>query len=105
MSPPAVVLLDLKLPKISGLEVLRQIKTDEKLKCIPVVILTSSKEDKDIVQGYALGANSYVVKPVDFHQFIDSIKHSGVLGDRQQSSADSRQQKEVGLRTKKELTL
>ena len=74
---PAVVLLDLKLPKISGLEVLRQIKSDENLKCIPVVILTSSKEDKDVVQGYALGANSYVVKPVDFHQFIDSIKLIG----------------------------
>ncbi|MGD0885630.1 MAG: response regulator [Thermodesulfovibrionales bacterium] len=74
---PAVVLLDLKLPKISGLEVLRQIKTDEKLRCIPVVILTSSKEDQDIVQGYSLGANSYVVKPVNFHQFIDAIKLIG----------------------------
>jgi CheY-like chemotaxis protein len=74
---PAVVLLDLKLPKISGLEVLRQMKTDEKLRCIPVVILTSSREDHDILEGYALGANSYVVKPVDFHQFIDAIKLIG----------------------------
>jgi DNA-binding response OmpR family regulator len=88
---PAVVLLDLKLPKISGLEVLRRMKTDEKLKCIPVVILTSSKEDQDIIEGYRLGANSYVVKPVDFHEFIDAIKRIGVywaiisepsLGDR-----------------------
>jgi CheY-like chemotaxis protein len=74
---PAVVLLDLKLPKISGLEVLRQMKTDEKLRCIPVVILTSSKEDQDIVEGYKFGANSYVVKPVDFHRFIDAIKLIG----------------------------
>jgi CheY-like chemotaxis protein len=75
---PAVVLLDLKLPKISGLEVLRQMKTDEKLRCVPVVILTSSREDQDIREGYRLGANSYVVKPVDFHQFIDAIKRIGV---------------------------
>ena len=74
---PAIVLLDLKLPKVSGLEVLKQMKTDEKLKCIPVVILTSSREDQDIIQGYQLGANSFVVKPVDFHQFIDAIKLIG----------------------------
>ncbi|MGD0886793.1 MAG: response regulator [Thermodesulfovibrionales bacterium] len=74
---PAVVLLDLKLPKVSGLEVLRQMKSDEKLRCTPVVILTSSREDQDILDGYALGANSYVVKPVDFHQFIDAIKLIG----------------------------
>ncbi|MGD0886542.1 MAG: response regulator [Thermodesulfovibrionales bacterium] len=74
---PAVVMLDLKLPKISGLEVLSQMKTDEKLRCIPVVILTSSKENQDIVQGYQLGVNSYVVKPVNFHQFIDAIKLIG----------------------------
>lgn len=74
---PIVVLLDLNLPKISGLEVLRQMKTDEQLKLIPVVILTSSREDKDIIEGYALGANGYVVKPIDFHQFVDSIKQLG----------------------------
>ena len=72
-----VVLLDLKLPKIDGLEVLKQVKGDEKLKCLPVVILTSSKEDQDIVEGYRLGANSYIVKPVNFHDFIDVIKLIG----------------------------
>jgi CheY-like chemotaxis protein len=74
---PIVVLLDLKLPKVDGLEVLRQIKADEKLRCLPVVILTSSNEDKDIVEGYKLGANSYIVKPIDFRQFIDVIKLIG----------------------------
>ncbi len=74
---PALVLLDLKLPKIDGLEVLRLIKTDEKLRCLPVVILTSSNEDSDIAEGYKFGANSYVVKPIDFHQFIDVIKRIG----------------------------
>ncbi|HAM50254.1 MAG TPA: two-component system response regulator [Nitrospiraceae bacterium] len=74
---PAVVLLDLKLPRVSGLEVLRQMKADEKLMYLPVVIFTSSKEDKDIVLGYKLGANSYVVKPIDFHAFIDVIKLIG----------------------------
>jgi DNA-binding response OmpR family regulator len=75
---PAVVLLDLKLPKVSGLEVLRQMKTDETLRCIPVVILTSSREDQDILEGYKLGANSYVVKPMDFHEFINAIKLIGI---------------------------
>jgi len=74
---PVVVLLDLKLPKIDGREVLRQIKTDEKMRCLPVIILTSSKEERDIVEGYKLGANTYIVKPVDFHQFIDVIKIVG----------------------------
>jgi CheY-like chemotaxis protein len=74
---PVVVLLDLKLPKINGLEVLKQIKADEKLKCLRVVILTSSKEDRDVLEGYKLGANSYIVKPVDFHKFIDVIKLIG----------------------------
>lgn len=74
---PAVVLLDLHLPKISGLEVLRQIKTDEEIKLIPVVILTSSREDKDIIEGYELGTNGYVVKPIDFHEFVDTIKQLG----------------------------
>jgi CheY-like chemotaxis protein len=76
---PAVVLLDLKLPKVGGLEVLRQMKTDEKLRMIPVVILTSSREDRDMVEGYKLGTNAYVVKPVDFHQFVDAIKNIGAF--------------------------
>jgi CheY-like chemotaxis protein len=76
---PAVVLLDLKLPKVGGLEVLRQLKTDESLKMVPVVILTSSHEDRDMVEGYKLGTNAYVVKPVDFHQFVDAIKHIGAF--------------------------
>jgi len=74
---PVVVLLDLKLPKINGLEVLRQIRADERLKMLPVVILTSSREEKDLVEGYKLGINAYVVKPVDFHEFIDAIKSLG----------------------------
>lgn len=74
---PIVVLLDLKLPKINGLEVLRQIRADERLKMIPVVILTSSREEKDLVEGYRLGINAYVVKPVDFHEFVEAIKSLG----------------------------
>jgi CheY-like chemotaxis protein len=76
---PAVLLLDLKLPKVDGLEVLRQIKTDEKLRMIPVVVLTSSKEEKDMVASYKLGVNAYVVKPVDFHEFVNAIKELGVF--------------------------
>lgn len=76
---PSVVLLDLKLPKVGGLEVLRQLKTDETLKMVPVVILTSSHEDRDMVEGYKLGTNAYVVKPVDFHQFVDAIKNIGAF--------------------------
>jgi CheY-like chemotaxis protein len=76
---PAVVLLDLKLPKVGGLEVLRQLKSDETLKMVPVVILTSSHEDRDMVEGYKLGTNAYVVKPVDFHQFVDAIQHIGAF--------------------------
>ena len=76
---PAVVLLDLKLPKVDGLEVLKQIKSEEKLRMIPVVVLTSSKEEKDMVASYRLGVNAYVVKPVDFHEFVNAIKELGVF--------------------------
>ena len=76
---PAVLLLDLKLPKIDGLEILQQIKSDEKLKMIPVVVLTSSREEKDMVASYKLGVNAYVVKPVDFHEFVNAIKELGVF--------------------------
>jgi CheY-like chemotaxis protein len=75
---PAVVLLDLKLPKIDGLEVLRQIRADHRTHLYPIVILTSSKEEKDLINGYSLGANSYIRKPVDFVQFIDAIKQLGL---------------------------
>lgn len=76
---PAVVLLDLKLPKVDGLEVLRQMKTDEHLREIPVVVLTSSREDKDLAECYKLGVNAYVVKPVDFQQFVDAVKQIGAF--------------------------
>jgi CheY-like chemotaxis protein len=76
---PAVILLDLKLPKINGLEVLQQIRSDERLKMIPVVALTSSQEEKDMVRSYALGVNAYVVKPVDFNGFINAVKELGVF--------------------------
>jgi CheY-like chemotaxis protein len=76
---PAVLLLDLKLPKVNGLEVLQRIKGDENLKLIPVVVLTSSREERDMVQSYKLGVNAYVVKPVDFHEFVNAIKELGVF--------------------------
>ena len=76
---PAVVLLDLKLPKVDGLEVLQQIKSDEHLKMIPVVVLTSSHEEKDLMRSYSLGVNAYVVKPVDFHEFVNAVKELGVF--------------------------
>jgi len=76
---PAVVLLDLKLPKIDGMEVLRLIKTDAQLKVVPVVIMTASREERDLAQGYMLGANAYVVKPVDFHELIDAVKALGIF--------------------------
>ena len=76
---PAVMLLDLKLPKVNGLEVLKQVKSDEKLSMIPIVVLTSSKEEKDMVTSYKLGVNAYVVKPVDFHEFVNAIRELGVF--------------------------
>jgi CheY-like chemotaxis protein len=76
--PPRLVLLDLKLPKVDGMEVLKRLKADDRTKTIPVVILTSSKEERDLINGYGLGANSYIQKPVDFDQFRDTIKNVGL---------------------------
>lgn len=76
---PAVVLLDLKLTKIDGLEVLRRIRADDKLKLTPVVILTSSREERDRVEGYKLGVNAYVVKPIDFHDFVKAVRELGIF--------------------------
>jgi two-component system response regulator len=75
--PPKVVLLDLKLPKVDGLEVLRQIRGDERTRVLPVVIMTSSRQERDIVESYKLGINSYIVKPVDFDQFTDAVRQIG----------------------------
>lgn len=74
---PIVMLLDLKMPRMDGLEVLRRVKSDERLKLIPVVMLTSSREEADLVKSYQLGVNAYVVKPVGFQQFVDAIKQTG----------------------------
>lgn len=76
---PAVLLLDLKLPKVDGLQVLKTIKSDQKLRMIPVVVLTSSREERDMVASYELGVNAYVVKPVDFHEFVNAIRELGVF--------------------------
>jgi len=73
---PLVVLLDLKLPKVDGLEVLRQVKGDDRLRCIPIVVLTSSLEERDVRASYELGANAYVAKAVDFHAFVDALKQT-----------------------------
>ncbi|MGD0793222.1 MAG: response regulator [Terriglobales bacterium] len=76
--PPKLVLLDLKLPKVNGMEVLKQVKSDPRTKVIPVVIMTSSKEERDLVASYHLGANSYIQKPVDFEQFRETVKTVGL---------------------------
>ena len=78
LEPPRVILLDLKLPKVSGLEVLQEIKADARTRAIPVVVVTSSREDPDIKAAYALGANSYVVKPVDFAAFVEAMSNLGL---------------------------
>lgn len=75
---PTVVLLDLKLPKIDGLEVLRRLRADPRTRLVPVVVLTSSKEDQDLAQSYSIGVNSYIRKPVDFEQFMDAVRHLGL---------------------------
>jgi CheY-like chemotaxis protein len=75
---PKVILLDIKLPKVDGLEVLRRIKADAATRSIPVVLLTSSREERDIIEGYRLGVNSYVVKPVDFDQFTEAVRELGM---------------------------
>ena len=77
-NPPKVVLLDLKLPKVDGLEVLKKIKADARTRTIPVVMLTSSREERDIIESYQLGVNSYIVKPVDFEQFTDVVRQLGL---------------------------
>jgi CheY-like chemotaxis protein len=76
---PAVVLLDLKMPKVDGLQVLKQVKAEERLRQIPIVMLTSSREEQDLVESYRLGVNAYVVKPVDFGQFIEAVKQLGMF--------------------------
>jgi CheY-like chemotaxis protein len=76
---PAVILLDLKMPKVDGLQVLREVKADENLRQIPIVMLTSSREEQDLVDSYRLGANAYVVKPVDFGRFVDAVRQLGMF--------------------------
>lgn len=76
---PALILLDLKLPKVNGLEVLAEVKKDPRLKSIPTVMLTSSREESDLARSYALGANAYVVKPVDFHDFVEAVREIGLF--------------------------
>ena len=76
---PAVILLDIKMPRMDGLEVLKAIRSDNKLKMLPVVILTSSREEQDLIKSYKIGVNAYVVKPVDFKEFIEAVKQVGVF--------------------------
>jgi two-component system response regulator len=78
-SLPKLVLLDLKLPKVNGMEVLRAIRADERTRSIPVVVLTSSKEERDVIEGYQLGVNAYAQKPVDFKQFNETVRHIGMF--------------------------
>ncbi|MBI3977154.1 MAG: response regulator [Chloroflexi bacterium] len=78
LDTPQVILLDLKLPKVDGLEVLRRIRADERTRLLPVIILTSSVEERDLVESYRLGANSYVRKPVDFEQFVEAVRQLGL---------------------------
>jgi CheY-like chemotaxis protein len=75
---PKFILLDLKLPKVDGLEVLRRLKGDEQTRSIPVVMMTSSREERDVIESYRLGVNSYIVKPVDFDQFTEAVRHLGM---------------------------
>ena len=77
-NPPKVVLLDLKLPKVDGLEVLQKIKADQRTMMTPVVVLTSSKQDRDMVESYKLGVNSYIVKPVEFEKFLEAVRQMGL---------------------------
>lgn len=76
---PVAVMLDLKLPKLDGLEVLRRIRSDEALRMIPVVMLTSSREERDLMESYKVGVNAYVVKPIDFHEFVSAVKEIGLF--------------------------
>jgi len=76
---PVVILLDLKLPKLDGIQVLRHLKTDEQMRCIPVVVLTSSREDRDLVECYKLGVNAYVVKPIRFTEFVEAVRQLGIF--------------------------
>jgi two-component system response regulator len=76
---PRLILLDLKMPKVDGIDVLKKLKSDEKKKIIPVVVLTSSKEEKDIVESYKLGVNAYIVKPVNFDQFVKAVTEVGLF--------------------------
>jgi CheY-like chemotaxis protein len=96
---PRLVLLDLKLPKVDGIEILKQIKADPRTKLVPVVILTSSKEERDLVNGYNLGANSYIQKPVDFDQFRQTIKQLGfywLVTNQSPLAGESREAKGAG---------